>query len=71
MSQDLRDEINPCSMPQGASRAVRELIYADWRSVITKLTVALKIGADTEPFSHSLGPKRRSPRREVISEIEG
>ena len=49
-------EINPCSMPQGASRAVRVLIYADWRSVITKLTVALKIGADTEPFSHSLGP---------------
>ena len=27
--------------------------------MITKLTVALKIGADTEPFSHSLGPKRR------------
>ena len=26
MSQDLRDEINPCSMPQGASRAVRVLI---------------------------------------------
>jgi hypothetical protein len=26
--------------------------------VITKLTVALKIGADTEPFSHSLGPSR-------------
>jgi hypothetical protein len=25
--------------------------------VITKLTVALKIGADTEPFSHSLGHK--------------
>ena len=24
--QDLRDEINPCSMPQGASRAVRVLI---------------------------------------------
>ena len=26
--------------------------------MITKLTVALKIGADTEPFSHSLGPER-------------
>ena len=26
--------------------------------MITKLTVALKIGADTEPFSHSLGHLR-------------
>ena len=28
--------------------------------MITKLTVALKIGADTEPFSHSLGHQRKS-----------
>ena len=27
--------------------------------MITKLTVALKIGADTEPFSHSLGAMKR------------
>jgi hypothetical protein len=30
--------------------------------VITKLTVALKIGADTEPFSHSLGHSRHLRR---------
>jgi hypothetical protein len=36
LSQGTRDKINACSMPQGASGAVRDRFCADWRSVIAK-----------------------------------
>jgi hypothetical protein len=58
LSQDLRDEINPCSMPQGASRAVSELILRGLAFRDYKTHCRAKIGADTEPFSHSLGHER-------------
>jgi hypothetical protein len=70
LSQDLRDEINPL---QYASRCIsggQGADSADWRSVITKLTVALKIGADTEPFSHSLGHKQTHASQQTTSSLD-
>jgi hypothetical protein len=45
-------------MPQGASGAVREPILRRLALRDRKTGVVLRLAADTEPFSHSLGPKQ-------------
>ena len=58
----LRIQINASRRAQGASGAVRESILRRSAFRDRKTDIARKIGADTEPFSHSLGPEHHSLR---------